>query len=31
MAKTFSEGVDELQRMVGGGDLTGTISVDQVY
>ena len=29
--KTFSEGVDELKKMVGSGDLVGKIHVDQVY
>lgn len=29
--KTFSEGVDELQRMVGAGVLAGEVSVNQAY
>lgn len=31
MSKTFAEGIDELKRIVGGGVLEGTITVDQVY
>ena len=30
-SKTFAEGVQELKRLVGEGDLIGTISVNQVY
>lgn len=31
MTKTFDEGIDELRAMVGGGTMTGTISVNQIY
>jgi len=31
MTKTFSEGISELKRIVGDGELTGTITVNQVY
>lgn len=31
MASTFGDRIDELKAMVGTGDLTGTVVVDQIY